>query len=494
MLDAGNDRLPDHGLQRKTLLNTRSYIDGSWLDGEQSNVLDVRNPANGQVLGQLSQVSGKQVSGAIGAANDAFRSWRSLLASERGAFLRRWSDLIREHSDDLALIVTLEQGKPLAEARAEIEYAASFLTWYSAESERISGEVIQPHKSNRQMLVYREPVGVVAAITPWNFPSAMITRKAGAALSVGCTMVVLPSQETPFSAIALAELADEAGIPHGVFNVIIGDGPTIGNLLASSATVRSMSFTGSTPVGKSLLASCANTVKKVTMELGGHAPFIVFADCDLDKALDDAVAAKFQTSGQDCLAANRIYVERPVYEEFCSRFTERVSRLIVGHGDQPGVEIGPLIHPTAARKCLQHIDDAVELGARLLCGGSTHDLGDCFVQPTVLRDVTAEMLICNEETFGPVAALIPFDSESSVIEMANDTLYGLIAYVYTKDANRHWRISRELDFGMVALNTPSITGSPIPFGGYKQSGLGREGGTYGADEFLEHKYVCFGTD
>jgi aspartate-semialdehyde dehydrogenase len=477
-------------LDDRTLVREFAYIDGRWCAADSGEVRAVDDPATGNLVGHVPALGGSETQRAIEAAERAFGQWRRLLPQERAAHLRAWHDEIQANREDLARLMTLEQGKPLAEARGEIDYAASFVDWYAEEARRINGETIASHLPDRRMATRREPIGVTAAITPWNFPSAMITRKVAAALASGCTMIVRPASETPFSALALAELADRAGIPAGVFSVLTGEaGQVVGTLMASPA-VRGVSFTGSTRVGKLLIEQGAATVKRMAMELGGHAPFIVFPDVDLDRAVDAAVGAKFQTSGQDCLAANRIYIHDSVYEPFVTRFTERVSRLPVGNGFTPGVEIGPLINANAAARCQKQVDDAVGAGARLTFGGKVHEAGPAFYTPTVLADVTDGMLIAREETFGPVAAVLPFSDEAEVIGRANRTEYGLMAYLYTRDHDRVCRMERELHYGMLGVNCVKVTGAPIPFGGVKASGLGREGGHWGLDEFLEVRYSC----
>ncbi len=478
-------------LQRPSLISTRHYIAGGWVEGASGDAVNVVNPCNGDIVADIRAVSADQTSQAISGAKAAFPRWRGLLAKERGAILRRWAALMETHREDLSTIMTAEQGKPLSESRGEIDYAAGFLAWFAAEAERIDGEVLAPHKPDRRMLVLREPIGVTAAITPWNFPSAMITRKAGAALAAGCTMIVRPASETPLSALALALLAEEAGVPAGVFNVVVGDGKQVGKMLMESPDVKAVSFTGSTEVGKILIRQSADTVKKVSMELGGQDTFIAFEDCDLDKAVADAIVAKFTTTGQDCLAANRIFVQRPIYDAFCEKFAAATAMLKTGPGWEEGVEQGPLMNEGAVAKCEAHVADATVKGARVLAGGGRlPKLGSNFFAPTVLADVTAEMKIFREETFGPVAAILPFETEEDVIAAANDTEYGLASYLYTNDMRRIWRAGEALEYGMVGVNTPSFTGPPIPFGGYKQSGLGREGGAYSLDDYMETKYLC----
>ena len=429
---------------------------------------------------------------AIAAAEAAFASWRSLLPQMRGDALRRWGELMLHNSEQLAALLTLEQGKPIGESRGEIAYAAGFLKWFGEEAARAYGDVIPSHLAHSRLIVMREPIGVAAAITPWNFPSAMITRKAWAALAAGCPMIVKPSPETPFSAIALGILAEQAGLPSGVFQVITGDAEAIGTTLCKSPTVRAISFTGSTNVGRLLLTASAATVKKVSLELGGHAPFIAFCGVDLEKAASDAVTAKFQTTGQDCLAANRLLVQTGIYEAFLEAFVARTRALRVGNGFDANVSIGPLISEAAVDRCQRQVDDAVAKGARLLLGGRRDPTGRRFYSPTVLADVTPEMLIWREETFGPIAAFIRFDHESDSVRLANDTAYGLGAYIYSHDVVRAWRVAEALECGLIGVNTSRFTGPPVPFGGVKQSGLGREGSRHGMDEYTELKTICFG--
>ncbi|MGB1539805.1 MAG: NAD-dependent succinate-semialdehyde dehydrogenase, partial [Rickettsiales bacterium] len=430
---------------------------------------------------------------AIEAAEKAYPEWSGKLPEERADILMRWHDLMLTHKEDLATLMTLEQGKPLDDARGEINYAASFIKWFAAEATRTYGDYIPSHLPNRHLVVKREAIGVTAAITPWNFPSAMITRKAAAALAVGCPMVVRPATETPYSALALAELADLAGFPKGVFSVITGSARDIAGELTANDAVRAISFTGSTEVGRILLAQGAKTVKKMSMELGGHAPFIGFPDVGVDALVKGAIDAKFQTSGQDCLAANRIFIHRSVYAEFCEEFAKAASALKVGDGFKKGVEQGPLMNEKAIAKCEEHVADAVKKGAKLLAGGKIHAAGSLFFEPTVLKDCTEDMAVFREETFGPVAAVFPFDNEDEVLSQANDTIYGLAAYVYTNDMPRMWKFSDALEYGMVAVNCVKMTGGPIPFGGHKQSGLGREGSRHGIDEYSELKYICMNT-
>jgi aspartate-semialdehyde dehydrogenase len=475
-------------LKDPRLFREQAYVAGKWTAARDGKVVHITNPATGEQLGVVPALGAAETEAAIAAAAKAFPAWRRLLPQQRAAHLRRWYELMIEAKDDLALIMTLEQGKPLAEAEGEIAYAASFIEWFAEEAKRVNVEGITPHLPGRQMSVRREPVGVSAALTPWNFPSAMITRKVAAALAAGCPMVVRPASETPYSALALAEVAERAGIPAGVFSVVTGPSrPIVGALLASP-TVRAMSFTGSTEVGRKLLEGGAATVKKMAMELGGHAPMIVFSEVDLEDAVAGAVAAKFQTSGQDCLAANRIYVHGNIYDRFVERFAAYVRDLRVGNGLEEGVDIGPLMHERAVAKCETHVRDAVAQGGRVLTGGER--LGGNFFAPAVIADATEDMLIASEETFGPVAAVFRFENEAEVIARANDTIYGLAAYVWSNDLNRVARVTSALEYGMVAVNCVKMTGAPIPFGGVKQSGLGREGSRHGLEEFTELKYVC----
>ena len=477
-------------LKDPRLFREHAYLGGKWTAAKDGKVMAVSNPATGAQLGVVPALGGGETEAAIAAAAAAFPAWRRLLPQQRAAYLRRWYELMVEAKDDLALIMTLEQGKPLAEAEGEIAYAASFIEWFAEEGKRINVEGVMPHLPGRQMTVRREPVGVTAAITPWNFPSAMITRKAAAALAAGCPMVVRPASETPYSALALAELADRAGIPAGVFSVVTGPAQAIVDALQASPLVRALSFTGSTEIGRKLLEGGAQTIKRMSMELGGHAPMLVFPEVDLEDAVAGAVAAKFQTTGQDCLAANRIYVHAGIYERFVERFAAYVRELRIGNGLEEGVEIGPLMHERAVAKCESHVADAIAKGGRVLAGGGRHTLGGNFFEPTVIADADDGMLIAHEETFGPVAAVLRFDDEAEVIGRANDTIYGLAAYVWSNDLNRVARVTSALEYGMVAVNCVKMTGAPIPFGGVKQSGLGREGSRHGLEEFTELKYVC----
>lgn len=479
-------------IQDPALFVQDAYIDGAWveaLDGRRRTVIDA---ATDRPLGSVPNMGARETEQAIEAAERAFPDWRRKTAWERGEILNAWGDLMATHKEDLAAIMVLEQGKPLDEARGEIDYARSFLHWFAEEGKRQYGEMIPTHVTGSRLQVTRAPIGVTAAITPWNFPSAMITRKAAAALAAGCPMIVRPAEETPFSATALAKLAQEAGVPKGVFQIITGDPEPIAGALMDAKSVRAISFTGSTKVGKILTEQSAKTVKKVSMELGGHAPFVVFDDADLDKAVDGAVKAKMATTGQDCLAVNRILVQQGLYEKFCETFAEAIGAMRVGSGFEEGVELGPLMNAGAVEKCVAHVQDAKSKGGRILTGGGRHEAGALFFQPTVIADLTRDMAIWKEETFGPVAPVMAFETEEEAIELANDTDYGLAAYLYTEGLNRSHRVSEALDYGMVAVNTPKMTGPPIPFGGVKESGLGREGSRHGLDEYSEIKYVCFG--
>ncbi|MDH0115599.1 NAD-dependent succinate-semialdehyde dehydrogenase [Rhizobium pusense] len=477
-------------LRRPDLIEHRAFLDGVWV--ERSERLSVIDPAGGDHLVDVTACSLDDVDSAIEAASAAFLHWRETLPVERGDILRSWGRLMRDNARDLVIIISAEQGKPFEESLGEISYAANFLDWFASEGERSYGETIPSHLKGGNLSVRMQPIGVTAAITPWNFPSAMIARKAGAALAAGCTMIVKPAPETPLSALALAKLAEEAGMPAGVLQVLPGEAAPLARRLLEHTDVRAFSFTGSTEVGRLLLTQSAATVKKASLELGGHAPFIVFGDSDLSQAVAGCISAKFATSGQDCLAANRIYVQRTLYDRFIDRFADATSRLTVGHGLEPGIDIGPMTRPSVAEKCRQQIAQALSAGARLVCGGQDSPLGGNFVTPTVLADVTDDMLIAREETFGPVAAILPFDDENEVVRRANATEMGLAAYVYTNDLGRAMRLTDQLEYGMVAVNTPKFTGAPIPFGGWKQSGLGREGSRHGLMEYLEPKYVCFG--
>ena len=471
------------------LFREYAYADGRWVAALDGAEIDVTNPANRSRVGSVPALSAAQADEAISAAHRAFRDWSMLLPQDRSQFLRRWYARIVEAREDLARLMVFEQGKPLSEARGEIDYAASFVEFFAEEAKRLNFESASSHLPGAQLQIFREPAGVAGLVTPWNFPSAMLTRKAAAALAAGCTVVAHPSSETPFSALALAELAERAGFPAGVLNVLTGKATEVVGAITASRLVRVFSFTGSTEIGRLLYRQSAPTIKKLVMELGGHAPFISFADCDFHRAVECAITAKFATSGQDCLAANRFYIERPIYHAFVEAFTDKVRALSIG----PGLEdpdIGPLIHGRAIEKQEKHIADALERGARLLCGGKRADIGPNFFLPTVLADVPSNALIFREETFGPVAAFAPFDSADEVLQQANETETGLVAYLHTQNPALIARFTRKLEFGMVAVNRTKITGAPIPFGGTKQAGLGREGSRMGMEEFTNVKYVC----
>ena len=479
-------------LDDTTLFRQQVLIGGGWWDAADGATFAVHNPANAEFVGHAPRCAAADVERAIEAAHAAFSGWRSTPAKTRAQLLRRWFDLILIHRDDLATIMVSEQGKPLAEARGEIDYAASFIEWFAEEARRVYGDVVPSPWADRRMFTLKQPVGVAALITPWNFPAAMLTRKAGAALAAGCTVVAKPASQTPFTALALAELANRAGLPPGVLNVVTGDAATIGSVLTSHPLVRKVSFTGSTVVGKHLLAQCAPTLKHVSLELGGNAPFIVFDDADLGAAVAGAIASKYRNSGQTCVCANRVFVHEAVFDVFAEIFSAAVAKLKVGNGFEAGVEVGPLINMAALEKVGSHIADALAHGATLLTGGARHALGGQFFQPTVLSQCTSDMQICRDETFGPVAPLIRFTDEAEAIRMANDTEYGLAAYAYTRDLGRAWRLAEQLDYGMVGINAGVISTAEAAFGGVKQSGLGREGGRSGIDEYLESKYVNLG--
>ncbi|MBP7566674.1 MAG: NADP-dependent succinate-semialdehyde dehydrogenase [Burkholderiaceae bacterium] len=479
-------------LARPELLRTQCLVNGRWADADDGRTLEVRNPSTGARVASVPSMGGAETRRAIDAARAALPAWRALTARERSQKLRRWFELMIEHQDDLARIMTAEQGKPLAEARGEIVYAASFIEWFSEEARRIEGDVIPGHQPDKRIMVLKQPIGVCAAITPWNFPAAMITRKAGPALAAGCTMVVKPASATPLSALALGWLAEQAGIPAGVLQVVTGSSSAVGAELTRHPEVRKLSFTGSTEIGRELMAQCAPTIKKLSLELGGNAPFIVFDDADLDAAVEGAVVSKFRNNGQTCVCTNRFLVQDAVYERFAAKLAARVSQLRVGDGMEEGVMLGPLIDEGAVRKVEEHIGDAVASGAVLLCGGRRHARGGLFFEPTVLAQVRPGMKVATEETFGPLAALFRFRTEDDAIRMANDTEYGLASYFYGRDIARVWRVAEALDYGIVGVNTGLISTAEAPFGGVKQSGLGREGSRYGIEDYLELKYVCLG--
>jgi succinate-semialdehyde dehydrogenase/glutarate-semialdehyde dehydrogenase len=477
-------------LKNPDLLREQAYINGEWVSASDGGTFEVTNPADGGLLANVAQLGVAETRQAIEAAAAAWPAWRKRTARERAAILRRWYELILTNKDDLAALMTAEQGKPLAESTGEVVYGASFIEWFAEEGKRIYGDVIPSPLPDRRIVVIKQSVGVVAAITPWNFPNAMITRKAAPALAAGCPIVIKPASETPLSALALAELAHQAGIPAGVFNVVTTThSAAVGKEMTESAVVRKFSFTGSTGIGKLLLRQCASTVKKVSMELGGNAPFIVFDDADVDAAVKGAITSKYRNAGQTCVCANRIYVQAEVYEEFVKKFTAAVGRLKIGRGEQAGVNIGPMISPGAVEKVEALLGDAVQKGAVVIEGGSRHALGGLFFQPTVVKDVTAEMAFATEEIFGPVAPIFRFETEQEAIQLANATDYGLASYFYARDLGRVWRVAEELEYGMVCINDGILSNEVAPFGGVKQSGTGREGSKYGIDEYVEIKYL-----
>ncbi|UCE32507.1 MAG: NAD-dependent succinate-semialdehyde dehydrogenase [Burkholderiales bacterium] len=474
------------------LLKNKGYVDGQWVGADSGRSFAVTDPASGQTICEVPDMGAAEARRAIEAAARALPAWRARTAKDRAAILRKWYELILAHQDDLALLMTTEQGKPLVESRGEVVYGASFIEWFAEEGKRAYGDVIPTPQTDRRILVLKQPIGVCAAITPWNFPIAMITRKVAPALAAGCTVVAKPAEATPLSALALAELAAQAGFPAGVINVVVGDAgsaPAIGLEMCTSPVVRKVSFTGSTEVGRILLKQSADTVKKLSLELGGNAPFIVFDDADLDAAVDGALASKYRNAGQTCVCANRIYVQDGVYEVFAEKLAAKVAQFKVGAGTEPGVTVGPLIEPAAIEKVEQHIADAVAKGAKIKVGGKRHALGGLFFEPTILTDVTQAMRVSNEETFGPVAPLYRFHAEEDAVAMANDTDYGLAAYFYARDIGRIWRVAEGIEAGMVCVNSGILSNEVSPFGGVKQSGLGREGSKYGIDEYLELKYL-----
>ncbi|MDG4554481.1 MAG: NADP-dependent succinate-semialdehyde dehydrogenase [Candidatus Competibacter sp.] len=480
-------------LKDPRLFHQQCYIGGAWMDADNKETFPVSNPATGETLGSVPRLGATEVSRAIAAAQEALSGWRARTAKERSTILRRWFNLMLDHQEDLAVLMTLEQGKPLTEARGEIAYAASFIEWFAEEAKRVYGDVIPPHQADKRIVVVKEPIGVCAAITPWNFPAAMITRKAGAALAAGCTMIIKPASQTPFSALALCELAERAGVPAGVLNAVTGSAQVIGAELTASPMIRKLSFTGSTAIGKQLMRECAGTMKKLSLELGGNAPFIVFDDADLDAAVEGAIISKYRNTGQTCVCANRILVQDGVYQAFADKLSQAVAaQLKVGNGLESGVTQGPLIDEAAVAKVEEHIADALSKGARIMLGGQRHELGGTFFQPTILTQVTPEMAVAREETFGPVAPLFRFSTEQDAIRMANDTEFGLASYFYSRDIGRIWRVSEALEYGMVGVNTGLISTEIAPFGGMKESGLGREGSKYGIEEYLEIKYLCMG--
>lgn len=479
-------------LQRPSLFRQQCYVAGKWIDASGGKTIDVTNPADGAVIGTIPSLTQQDVRQAVEAANQALPAWRAMPAKQRSQLIRRWYDLCMANQEDLATLLTLEQGKPLKESRGEIAYGSSFLEWFAEEAKRVYGDIIPAASADRRIVVIKQPVGVVAAITPWNFPNAMITRKAGAALAAGCTIVIKPATATPYSALALAELAEEAGIPAGVLNVVTGNSGTVGGELTGNPLVRKLSFTGSTSVGKMLMEQCAGTMKKVSMELGGNAPFIVFDDADLDLAVAGAMASKFRNAGQTCVCANRIFVQDGIYDAFAERLKQAVLALNIGEGLQEDIDLGPLIDQAAVDKVQEHVDDAIAGGATALTGGRAHALGGLFYEPSILVNVSRDAKLMQEETFGPVAPLIRFSTEQEVIDLANDTPFGLASYFYTSDYRRAWRVSEALETGIVGLNEGIISTELAPFGGVKESGVGREGSKYGVDDYVEIKYICAG--
>ncbi len=479
-------------LKNDALFRQQCYINGEWIDADDGEVIEVNNPATGEIIGTVPSLKTEQTRAAIEAANAAWKEWRSKTGKERCNTLRKWYNLMMENQEDLAVLMTTEQGKPLAESRGEIAYAASFIEWFGEEAKRIYGDVINHPLPGKRIVVLKQPIGVVASITPWNFPAAMITRKCAPALAAGCPVVIRPASYTPFSALALAELAHQAGIPKGVLNVITGPASVQGKELTSNPIVRKLSFTGSTEIGKKLMEQCAGTVKKVSLELGGNAPFIVFDDADLDAAVQGAIASKYRNTGQTCVCANRILVQDSVYDRFAKKLAEAAKQLKVGNGLEDGMQQGPLIDERAVEKVEEHISDATGKGAKVIAGGKRHKLGGTFFEPTVLTGVTTDMLVTNEETFGPVAPLFRFKDEEQAIELANATQYGLASYFYARDMGRIWRVSEGLEYGIVGINEGIISNEVAPFGGIKESGIGREGSKYGIDDFVEIKYLCMG--
>jgi succinate-semialdehyde dehydrogenase/glutarate-semialdehyde dehydrogenase len=484
--------LPALSLKDPKLFREQCYVDGEWLDATSRKSIDVKNPATGAVLGRVPNLGAAETRRAIEAAERAWPAWRAKTGKERAVALRKWFDLMMANQEDLAQILTAEQGKPLAEARGEIAYGASFIEWFGEEAKRAYGDTIPSPWADKRIVVLKQPIGVCALITPWNFPNAMITRKAGPALAAGCTVVIKPAGKTPFSALAMAELAERAGIPKGVLNVITGSSGEIGGELCANPSVRKLSFTGSTETGRVLMRQCADTIKKLSLELGGNAPFIVFDDADLDAAVEGAIASKYRNAGQTCVCANRIYVQDGVYDRFAAKLVEKVKGFKVGAGTEPGVLIGPLIDEPGLKKVESHVADALAKGAKVKIGGKPHERGGLFFEPTVLVDVTPEMIVSREETFGPVAPLIRFQTEADAIRLANDTEFGLAGYFYSRDIGRIFRVAEQMEVGIVGANAGIISTEVAPFGGIKQSGLGREGSKYGLEEFLEVKYVLIG--
>ena len=483
--------MTDLTLSDPSLLRACSYIDGQWMS-TSAETFDVKNPADGSVVAQVTKHGAAEAEQAVAAASAALPAWRAKTAKERSAILRRWRDLMMENQEDLAQILTAEQGKPLSEARGEIAYGANYMEWFAEEAKRVYGDTIPAPANDKRVVVIRQPVGVVACITPWNFPSAMLARKLAPALAVGCTVVCKPANETPLSAFALAELAERAGVPKGVINMVCGHTAEIGEVYTQHPDIKKLTFTGSTAVGRKLMAACAGTIKRTSMELGGNAPFIVFDDADLDAAVEGAIASKYRNAGQTCVCANRLFVQSGVLEAFTQKLAAATSQLKVGPGTDSETSVGPMIHEKARKDVEEKIADAIERGAKLALGGKASDLGACYMEPAIVSGVTPEMRLFREEIFGPVAPIIAFDSEDEVIEMANDTEYGLAAYFFTRDIGRVWRVSEALDYGMVGSNTGMLSNEAAPFGGVKQSGQGREGSKYGLDDYLEMKYLCMG--
>jgi len=486
------DRAAVPALKDPKLFRDNAYIDGAWAEADGRARFEVRNPADQSVIGSVPNMGVLETRRAIAAAEAALPAWRAMTAKERSKIVRKWYDLIVANADDLALILTTEQGKPLAEAKGEILYGASFVEWFAEEAKRVYGDVIPSPTNDRRLVVIKQPIGVVAAITPWNFPNAMITRKVAPGLAVGCTFVLKPAEQTPFSALALAELAERAGFPKGVLNIVTGDPAPIGQELCASPTVRKVTFTGSTEVGRILMRQSADTIKKLSLELGGNAPFIVFDDADLDAAAEGALASKYRNAGQTCVCANRIYVQDSVYDAFAAKLADKVKKFKVGRGTEEGVNIGPLIDNQGLAKVEDHVADAVGKGAKVMMGGKRHTLGGLFFEPTILTEVTPEMKVSREETFGPVAPLYRFKKDEDAVKLANNTEFGLAAYFYARDVGRVWRVAEALETGMVGINVGILANEVAPFGGVKQSGLGREGSKYGIDDFLEIKYLAIG--
>lgn len=474
------------------LIRSQAYIDGKWVDADSGETLKVDNPATGDIITTVPKMGKAETQRAIDAAEKAMKPWAARTAGDRAKILRKWYDLMLEHQEALGELLTREQGKSLTEAKGEIAYAASFIDWFAEEGKRAYGEVIPTHDAGKRIVTLRQPVGVVGAITPWNFPAAMITRKVGPALAAGCAVVLKPASQTPLSALALAVLAEEAGLPGGLFNVLTGSASEIGGELTSNEKVRKISFTGSTEVGRTLMAQSAETIKKVSLELGGNAPFVVFDDADIDAAVEGAVASKFRNAGQTCVCTNRFYVQAGVYDEFVEKMCAKVKTLKVGNGLDDGVQVGPLIDENGVEKVEEHLADAVKKGATILTGGERHELGKTFFQPTVVADVTQDMQLCREETFGPLAGVVKFETEDEGVALANDTIFGLAGYFYSRDIGRIWRVAEAMETGMIGINTGILSTEVAPFGGIKQSGLGREGSRHGLDDYMEIKYLCMG--